>query len=131
MIGAVLVLLVSLFGSSLTAHAHQINLTNARLVVGPDRTVDVEVTMRGSDVDRAAGTWVFDDSTNLVQPVALAAASAPIVAYVEAHTAVLGGDGSSCHTGIGMSRQMATAWWSGFRGSAPESRIRCCTAQRC
>ena len=100
MIGAVLVLLVSLFGSSLTAHAHQINLTNARLVVGPDRTVDVEVTMRGSDVDRAAGTRVFDDSTNLVQPVALAAASAPIVAYVEAHTAVLGGDGSSCHTGV-------------------------------
>jgi hydrogenase/urease accessory protein HupE len=101
MIGAVLVLLVSLFGSSLPAHAHQINLTNARVVVGPDRTVDVEITMRGGDVDRAAGTRVFDDSTNLVQPLALAAASGPIVAYVEAHTAVLGGDGSSCHTGIG------------------------------
>jgi hydrogenase/urease accessory protein HupE len=100
-IGAVLVALIFLFGNSIAAQAHQINLTNARLIVGPDRTVEVEITIRGNDVDRAVGTRVFDDSTNLVQPMALAAASALIVAYVEAHTAVLGGDGSSCRTGVG------------------------------
>lgn len=96
---AILVVLISFIGCSIAAQAHQINLTNARLVVHPDRTVDAEIAMKGSDADRTAGTKVFDDATGLVQPAALAAASAPITAYVGAHTAVLGKDGASCRPG--------------------------------
>jgi hydrogenase/urease accessory protein HupE len=96
---AALFALISFLGCSVAAHGHQINLTNARLAVLPDRTVDVEIAMKGSDVDRAAGTRVFDDSIGIVQPVELAAASAPIAAYIAAHTAVLGEDGARCRPG--------------------------------
>ena len=96
---AILVALIFFLGCSIAAQAHQINLTNARLVVLPDRTVDVEIAMKGSDADRVAGTKVFDDATGLVQPAALAAASASIGAYIARHTAVLGKDGASCRPG--------------------------------
>jgi hydrogenase/urease accessory protein HupE len=100
-IAAILVALTSLVGCSIAAQAHQINMTNARLVVRPDRTVEVEIAMKGSDADRVAGTDVFDDGTGLVRPAALTAASASIVAYVEGHTTVLGEDGVSCRPGAG------------------------------
>jgi hydrogenase/urease accessory protein HupE len=99
MIAAFLVALAWLLGCLTAAQAHQINLTNARLVFGPDRTVEVEVAMRGSDADRAAGTRVFDEAAGLVQPAALAASSAQIAAYVRVHTAVLGEYGTSCRSG--------------------------------
>ena len=83
MIAALLVALTSLLGGAVAAEAHQINLTNARLALGADRTVEVEVAMRGSDIDRAAGTRLFDDASGLVQSGALAAASAPILAYIK------------------------------------------------
>ena len=101
MIAALLLALVSLLGGAIGAQAHQINLTNARLVFGANRTVEVEVAMRGSDVDRAVGTRVFDDASGLVQPQALAVAAAQIIAYVEAHTRVLGEDNRSCRPGAG------------------------------
>jgi hypothetical protein len=72
-IAAILVALTSLLGCSIAAQA---NLTNARLVVSPDRTVEVEIAMKGSDADRVAGTEVFDDGAGFVRPAALAAASA-------------------------------------------------------
>jgi hypothetical protein len=96
---AALLALISFLGCSVAAHGHQINLTNARVAVLPDRTVDVEIAMKASDVDRAAGTRVFDDSIGIVQPAALAAASARIVAYIAAHTAVLGENGARCRPG--------------------------------
>jgi hydrogenase/urease accessory protein HupE len=96
---AILVALISFLGCSVAAQGHQINLTNARLVVLPDRTVDVEIAMKGSDVDRAVGTKVFDDATGIVEPRALAAASVRIATYIEGHTAVLGEDGASCRPG--------------------------------
>jgi hydrogenase/urease accessory protein HupE len=96
---AILVALITFLGCSAAAQGHQINLTNARLLVLPDRTVDVEIAMKGSDTDRAVGTKVFDDAAGLVQPAALAAASVPIAAYIEQHTAVLGEDGASCRPG--------------------------------
>ena len=101
MIAALLAVVVSLLGGSTAAQSHQINLSNARLAPGPDRTVEVEVAMRGSDADRAAGTRVFDDAAGLVQPMALAASSAPIIAYIGAHTDVLGENGVSCRPGDG------------------------------
>jgi len=99
MIAAILVMLASLLGCSIAVEAHQINLTNARIVISPDRIVEVEIAIKGSDADRVAGTRVFDDATGLVQPAALTTASAIIVAYVEGHTSVLGEDGISCRPG--------------------------------
>jgi hydrogenase/urease accessory protein HupE len=96
---AILVALISFLGCSVAAQGHQINLTNARLVVLPHRTVDVEIAMKGSDADRAAGTKVIDEATGLVQPMALAEASVPIAAYIEGHTAVLGENGTRCRPG--------------------------------
>jgi hydrogenase/urease accessory protein HupE len=101
MIAALLMALTSLLSCSIAAEAHQINLTNARVVVGPDRMVDVEIAMKGSDADRAGGTRVVDETAGLVEPMALAASSAPIVAYVEGHTAVLGENGDACSPGAG------------------------------
>ena len=101
MIAALLVALTSLLGGAVAAEAHQINLTNARLALGAGRTVAVEVAMRGSDIDRVAGTRVFDDASGLVEPGVLAASSAPIVAYIEAHTAVVGENGVPCRPGAG------------------------------
>jgi hydrogenase/urease accessory protein HupE len=101
MITVRLMALTSILSCSIAAEAHQINLTNARVVVGPDRSVDVEIAMKGSDADRVGRTHVFDEATGLVQPMALAAASMPIVAYVERHTAVLGENGNSCSPDAG------------------------------
>jgi hydrogenase/urease accessory protein HupE len=101
MIAALLVALTSVLAYSIAAEAHQINLTNARVVVDADRSVDVEIAMKGSDVDRVGGTRVFDETAGLVQPMALAASSVPIVAYVDGHTAVLGENGNPCSPGAG------------------------------
>jgi len=86
------------------ARAHQINLTTARIVAGSDGTVDVEVAAKASDIDRAAKTGIADDATGLVRQDALAAASAAIIDYVDAHAIVLGGDGLPCRAGPGSVR---------------------------
>jgi hydrogenase/urease accessory protein HupE len=82
-----------------SAGAHQINLSRARVVVNPDRTVDVEVAMKGSDVDRVAGTKVFDSHTGLVRPAALAASASTVAAYITSHAIVLGAKGALCRPG--------------------------------
>jgi hydrogenase/urease accessory protein HupE len=83
---------ITLFFGSGHATAHQVNLSTARITVGADRGVDVNVAMKGSDVDRVAGTNVFDAQTGLVRPDALAAVSAKVADYVAAHSAVLAGE---------------------------------------
>jgi hydrogenase/urease accessory protein HupE len=80
------------------AAAHQVNLSTARITVGADRGVDVDVAMKGSDVDRVAGTNVYDTQTGLVHPDALAAVSAKVVHYVAAHSTVVAGDGEACRS---------------------------------
>src|SRR4051794_9192929 len=74
------------------AAAHQVNLSTARITLGADRMVDVDVAMKGSDVDRVAGTNVYNAQTGLVRPDALATAAAKVVDYVVTHSAVLAGD---------------------------------------
>jgi hydrogenase/urease accessory protein HupE len=101
MIAAILLAAAALLSGLPAAEAHQINLSNARIVIGPDRTVDVEIAMKGSDVDRVAGTKVYDAAANRVRPAALAASAVPILAYIRAHTAVVGGDGATCRSGAG------------------------------
>ena len=75
-----------------SATAHQVNLSTARITVGTDRAVDVDIAMKGSDVDRVAGTNVYDAQTGLVRPDALAAVSAKVAGYVAARSAVLAGE---------------------------------------
>jgi hydrogenase/urease accessory protein HupE len=101
MIGAILLAIALLLGGAGAAPAHQINLTNARIAIGPDRTVAVEVAMKGSDVDRAIGTDVFDSAADRVRPAALDAAGARILAYIRAHAVVSGARGTMCHSGAG------------------------------
>src|SRR5438105_3361493 len=95
--------LVAIFWSGV-ARAHQINLTNARITINPDRTVDVELAMKGSDVDRAVGVKVFDEHTGLVRPDALAAAASAVAAYASTHAVVLGEGGTLCQPGVGAVR---------------------------
>ncbi len=91
---AVAFLVLSLWSGH--ASAHQVNLSTARITVSPDRVVDVDIAMKGSDVDRVAGTNVYDTQTGLVRPDSLAAASAKVVDYVVTHSAVLAGDDRTC-----------------------------------
>ena len=81
------------------ANAHQLNLTTARSVVNPDRTVDVEIAMKGGDADRIARSHVVDDATGLVREDALAAAAAAIGGYVITNGVVLGEDARLCAPG--------------------------------
>jgi hydrogenase/urease accessory protein HupE len=74
------------------AAAHQINLSTARITLGADRVVDVGVAIKGSDVDRVAGTSIYDPQTDLVRTDALAVVSAKVAGYVATHSAVLAGD---------------------------------------
>jgi hydrogenase/urease accessory protein HupE len=84
-------------GSS--AHAHQVNLSTARVELRPDRTVAVEVALKGSDADRLAGTHIFDAQRDVADPLKVAASGAPIAAYVSAHVGVTGTDGKACVPG--------------------------------
>jgi len=86
-------------GIGVSAHAHQVKLSTARVTVGGDRTVSVEVALKGSDADRLAGTNVFDAQRDSVDPTLVAASAAPILAYVNAHVAVTGLDGKACVAG--------------------------------
>jgi hydrogenase/urease accessory protein HupE len=82
-----------------TAQAHQVNLSTARVELRPQRVVAVEVALKGSDADRLAGTRVFDEQKGLVDPAKVADSAAPIAAYVGAHVAVTGTDGTPCTPG--------------------------------
>ena len=86
-------------GFGVSAHAHQVKLSTARVTLGGDRTVSVEVALKGSDADRLAGTNVFDAQRDSVDPTLVAASAAPILAYVNAHVAVTGLDGKACVAG--------------------------------
>jgi hydrogenase/urease accessory protein HupE len=82
-----------------SARAHQVNLSTARVTLGDDRTVSVEVGLKGSDADRLAGTRIFDAQRDQVDPAQVEASAAPIIAYVTAHIAVTGADGGACVPG--------------------------------
>jgi hydrogenase/urease accessory protein HupE len=86
-------------GIGVSAHAHQVNLSTARVTLGGDRTVTVEVALKGSDADRLAGTHVFDAQRDSVGPRLVAASAALIIGYVNAHVGVTGLDGSACVPG--------------------------------
>jgi hydrogenase/urease accessory protein HupE len=86
-------------GAAVTAQAHQVNLSTARVTLAADRSVSVEVGLKGSDADRLARTSIFDAQRDQVDPALVAASAAPIMAYIAAHIAVTGGDGKACVAG--------------------------------
>jgi hydrogenase/urease accessory protein HupE len=96
---AVLGVLLVAAGAAAPASAHQINLTQARIAIGPERVVTVEIAIKGSDLDRVAGTDVFDAATGLVRADALAASATPITRYVVRHAVVLGENEARCRAG--------------------------------
>ncbi len=86
-------------GVMVAAQAHQVNLSTARVTLGSDRSVSVEVGLKGSDADRFAGTTIFDAQRDQVDPALFTASAASIIAYVTAHIAVTGADGRACVPG--------------------------------
>jgi hydrogenase/urease accessory protein HupE len=86
-------------GIGVSARAHQVNLSTARVTLGGDRTVTVEVALKGSDADRLAATKVFDAQRDSVDPRLVAASAVLIIGYVNAHVGVTGLDGSACAPG--------------------------------
>ena len=97
--GAVVLALVVITCIAAPACAHQVNISTARVELKPQRAVAVEVAMKGSDVDRVAGTHVFDEQKGLVDTAKVAESAAAIAAYVGAHVAVTGADGTPCIVG--------------------------------
>jgi hypothetical protein len=86
-------------GAVVAARAHQINISTARVTLDGDRSVRVEVGLKGSDADRFAGTRIFDARRDQVDPALIAASAAPIIAYVAEHIAVTGADSRACVPG--------------------------------
>lgn len=80
--------------------AHKVNLSTARVALTTDRTVTVEVALKGSDMDRLAGTKIYDAREDAVDPGAIDAAAAPFLAYMKVHLAILGAEGKACNPGI-------------------------------
>jgi hydrogenase/urease accessory protein HupE len=97
--GCVLVLGGVIFLCAFGAVAHQINLSNARLELLSDHLVKLELALKGSDVDRVAGTAIFDEHSGRIDSERLLASSARIAAYVTAHAQVQGADGTLCVPG--------------------------------
>jgi hydrogenase/urease accessory protein HupE len=81
------------------AWGHQTNLSTARVILREDRSVSVEVGVKGSDADRLAGTNIFDAQRDRIDPVRLAASAASIIAYIGAHIGVTNADGAACAAG--------------------------------
>ena len=87
-----------LLGICPPAEAHQINLVTARVALAGDRTVSVELGLKGSDVDRLIGAVTYDAKQDAVDPAAVEAVRAAILAYLARHLAVTGG-GKACAPG--------------------------------
>jgi hydrogenase/urease accessory protein HupE len=94
--GFALILSLLALGCGRSVLAHQINLSSAEVSVGGDRHVAVAIGLKGSDVDRVAGTHIYDPETNAVRPQAVSAASNTIGDYIASHVAVATKDGRAC-----------------------------------
>jgi hydrogenase/urease accessory protein HupE len=98
-LSAVILIILTIVSYLAPANAHQFNLTTARIVTNPDRTVDVDVAMKGGDADRVAHSHIVDDTSGLVSDDALAGVAGTIGAYVIANAIILGEDGQLCEPG--------------------------------
>lgn len=91
-------ILLAAFSQSLAlpAAAHQINLLTTRLALSHDRTVNVEMGLKGSDVDRLIGTRLYDAKEDAVDPAAVAAATPAILTYLNANLGISNNSGVAC-----------------------------------
>jgi hydrogenase/urease accessory protein HupE len=78
--------------------AHQVNLSTARVTLRADRSVAVEIALKGSDVDRLAATAIFDARDDAVDPARVAASADAIIAHIRAQVGVTA-DGVACNPG--------------------------------
>jgi len=82
--------------AAIAAQAHELNLSTARVELRPDRSVAVQVALKGSDADRLAGTQIYDAEKDLADPAKVAAAAGPIAGYVNAHLSIAGTGDKEC-----------------------------------
>lgn len=85
--------------TSFQAAAHQIDISRAHITIGQDRQIDVEIGMKASDAERAAGVSLPSGPDGAVDPAALGRAAAAISAYGLAHSAIEGRNGQACRPG--------------------------------
>lgn len=86
----VLAFLLTVAGFVASALAHQANISSAEVRLAPGDVVQVEIGIRGSDIDEAAGTAVTNVLTDEARPEAVAAGAASIGAYVAERVSVEG-----------------------------------------
>ena len=94
-LGAIGLLAVLLIGPT-PVQAHEVNLVSTLFSIGEDRQFSAEIRLKGSDVDRVAGTAIHDKASDLAKSDALAASEATIRAYFKEHALLLGVDGQAC-----------------------------------
>lgn len=75
--------LLVLLAICLSAEAHQVNLVTAPVALTPDRTVGVELGLKGSDVDRLIGTKLYDARQDAVDPPRSKRTGPQILAYFD------------------------------------------------
>lgn len=80
------------------AVAHTPDLVSSIFRIGEGRIIAAEITMKGSDVDRAIGTKIHDNATDKIIPDALTAATPTIMSYLAQRAVVSGADGTACQT---------------------------------
>jgi hydrogenase/urease accessory protein HupE len=92
---AVLLVLLALILRPGSAGAHEVNLTNARLSIRGD-DIAATIGIKGSDVDRAIGSAIYDAATGTVDGDALRDATEAILRYFTRNTSVGGEGGAAC-----------------------------------
>jgi hydrogenase/urease accessory protein HupE len=92
-----LAVLLALVACALPAGAHQANISSAQIHIAMGTVVQVDIGLRGTDVDEAVGTQVADVMTDEARPEAVAAGAAAIGAYVAGRTVVEGS--TACRAG--------------------------------
>ncbi len=93
--------MVCVMAGFMPAAAHEANLVSTLFSFGADRQFSAEIRLKGSDVDKVAGTSIHDTDNDKAMPDALAASEAPIRTYFQENAALTGNDGAACPMTIG------------------------------
>jgi hydrogenase/urease accessory protein HupE len=94
MIRRVVLAVLFLAASISSAQAHSVNYAVAFIRV-EDAGVKVNLTITGTDIDRAAATHIADPGTGIVNPAALLDAEPVLARYIQERTTVTAG-GAAC-----------------------------------
>lgn len=83
------------------AAAHDPNLVSTLLGIGDGRQFTAELRLKGSDLDRIAGTRIHDLQADRARPDALAASEAAVRDYLLRHAVLRGAGGEACPGTVG------------------------------